>query len=87
MLPQVQLLIQQFNVVTVIGSHFRFQLFWLAGKTFSTLDPRTGDVIAHVAEGDQEDVNRAVRAARRAFDHGPWPRMIPYVKSASSHNS
>ncbi|XP_031382247.1 aldehyde dehydrogenase family 2 member B4, mitochondrial-like isoform X2 [Punica granatum] len=52
-----------------------------SGKTFSTIDPRTGEIIAHVAEGNQEDVNRAVLAARRAFDNGPWPKMIPYERS------
>ena len=57
-------------------------MLWLrlaSGKTFQTLDPRTGDVIANVAEGDAEDVNRAVAAARKAFDEGPWPRMAAYV--------
>lgn len=49
------------------------------GKTFATLDPRSGDVIAQVAEGDAEDINRAVVAARRAFDQGPWPKMTAYV--------
>lgn len=49
------------------------------GKTFPTLDPRTGEVIAHVAEGDVEDINRAVIAARNAFDEGPWPKMSAYV--------
>lgn len=52
-----------------------------SGKTFPTLDPRTGDVIAHVAEGDAEDVNRAVSAARKAFDEGPWPKMTAYERS------
>ncbi|XP_004297641.1 PREDICTED: aldehyde dehydrogenase family 2 member B7, mitochondrial-like isoform X2 [Fragaria vesca subsp. vesca] len=52
-----------------------------SGKTFPTLDPRTGDVIAHVAEGDAEDVNRAVAAARKAFDEGPWPKMTAYERS------
>lgn len=52
-----------------------------SGKTFPTLDPRTGEVIAHVAEGDVEDVNRAVSAARKAFDEGPWPRMTAYERS------
>lgn len=52
----------------------------VTGKTFPTLDPRTGEVIAQVAEGDVEDVNRAVSAARKAFDEGPWPRMTAYVK-------
>ena len=51
-----------------------------SGKTFPTLDPRTGEVIARVAEGDAEDIDRAVVAARTAFDEGPWPRMTAYVK-------
>lgn len=51
----------------------------MLGKTFPTFDPRTGDVIANVAEGDAEDVNRAVHAARKAFDEGPWPKMTAYV--------
>jgi len=48
-----------------------------SGKTFETHDPATGKVLARVAEGDAEDVDRAARAARRAFDSGPWPRMAP----------
>ncbi|KAG7979596.1 hypothetical protein I3843_05G138400 [Carya illinoinensis] len=51
-----------------------------SGKSFPTLDPRTGDVIAHVAEGDAEDINRAVAAARKAFDEGPWPKMTAYER-------
>ncbi|XP_051126612.1 aldehyde dehydrogenase family 2 member C4-like [Andrographis paniculata] len=46
----------------------------VSGKTFETIDPRTEEVIASVAEGDKEDVDLAVKAARHAFDHGPWPR-------------
>jgi aldehyde dehydrogenase (NAD+) len=46
-----------------------------SGKTFETLNPATGDVIAQVAEGDKEDVDRAVKAARRAFETGPWRTM------------
>ncbi|CAL5363996.1 unnamed protein product [Camellia sinensis] len=45
------------------------------------MDPRTGDVIAHVAEGEAEDVNQAVSAARKAFDQGPWPKMTAYERS------
>lgn len=52
-----------------------------SGKTFHTVDPRTGNVIADVAEGDSEDVNRAVSAARKAFDEGPWPKMTAYERS------
>lgn len=57
--------------------YFEFLLF--SGKTFPTLDPRTGEIIAHLAEGDAEDINRAVASARQAFDEGPWPKMSPYV--------
>ena len=53
--------------------------YMVSGKTFPTFDPRTGDLIANVAEGDAEDINRAVKAARNAFDEGPWPKMTPYV--------
>ncbi|EPS67850.1 mitochondrial aldehyde dehydrogenase [Genlisea aurea] len=49
-----------------------------SGKTFTTVDPRTGETIARVSEGDSEDVDRAVSAARKAFDRGPWPRMTAY---------
>uniref|UniRef100_A0A2P2L520 aldehyde dehydrogenase (NAD(+)) n=3 Tax=Rhizophora mucronata TaxID=61149 RepID=A0A2P2L520_RHIMU len=52
-----------------------------SGKTFPVYDPRTAQVIAHVAEGDAEDINRAVAAARKAFDEGPWPKMTPYERS------
>src|SRR6201982_2056066 len=46
-----------------------------SGKTFPTYNPATGEVLAQVAEGDREDINQAVRAARDAFDNGPWRRM------------
>jgi phenylacetaldehyde dehydrogenase len=48
-----------------------------SGKTFETPNPATGETLANIAEGDAEDINRAVRAARRAFDDGPWGRMTP----------
>ncbi|TVU25218.1 hypothetical protein EJB05_27707, partial [Eragrostis curvula] len=47
----------------------------VSGRTFETTDPRTGDVIASIAEGDKEDIDLAVKAAREAFDQGKWPRM------------
>lgn len=46
-----------------------------SGKTFETINPATEEVIAHVAEADAPDVDRAVAAARRAFDEGPWSKM------------
>ncbi len=48
-----------------------------SGKTFPTYNPATGQIAAQIAEADREDVERAVQAARRAFDHGPWRRMTP----------
>jgi len=48
-----------------------------SGKTFPTYNPATGEVLAHVAEGDKEDVDRAVAAARAAFDKGPWRNITP----------
>lgn len=47
------------------------------GHTFPTLNPTTNEVITEVAEGRAQDIDAAVRAARRAFDEGPWPRMTP----------
>jgi len=49
-----------------------------SGKTFETPNPATGQVLARVAEGDAEDIERAVRAARRAFDDGAWVRWRPH---------
>jgi phenylacetaldehyde dehydrogenase len=48
-----------------------------SGQTFDTPNPATGETLAAVAEGDAEDINRAVGAARKAFDDGPWSRMTP----------
>jgi phenylacetaldehyde dehydrogenase len=47
----------------------------ISGKTFPTYNPATGEVLAQVAEGDKEDIEQAVRAARKAFDHGPWRKL------------
>jgi phenylacetaldehyde dehydrogenase len=48
-----------------------------SGKTFATYNPATGQVLANVAEGDREDIDRAVKAARAAFETGPWSRTSP----------
>src|SRR5258707_454814 len=45
-----------------------------SGKTFPVYDPSTEEVIAHVAAADAADVDRAVKAARAAFDSGAWPQ-------------
>jgi phenylacetaldehyde dehydrogenase len=46
-----------------------------SGKTFPSYNPATGEVLARVAEGDREDIDRAVKAARAAFESGPWSRI------------
>jgi aminomuconate-semialdehyde/2-hydroxymuconate-6-semialdehyde dehydrogenase len=47
----------------------------LSGRTFDGVSPIDNTVCAVVADGAPEDADRAVEAARRAFDDGPWPRM------------
>ncbi|XP_062873591.1 aldehyde dehydrogenase, mitochondrial-like [Trichomycterus rosablanca] len=48
----------------------------VTNKTFPTINPATGEVICHVAEGDKADVDKAVKAAKDAFRLGsPWRRM------------
>jgi phenylacetaldehyde dehydrogenase len=46
-----------------------------SGKRFPTYNPATGEVLAEIAEGDKKDIDRAVKAARNAFENGPWPRL------------
>jgi acyl-CoA reductase-like NAD-dependent aldehyde dehydrogenase len=48
-----------------------------SGNTFATLNPSTGEELARVAEGGAEDINRAVAAARQAFENGSWPKLTP----------
>jgi aldehyde dehydrogenase (NAD+) len=47
----------------------------VSSKTFETLNPATEDVLAVVSEAQEEDIDLAVKAARRAFESGPWPDM------------
>ena len=48
-----------------------------SGKRFDVFDPATGQAIAAVAEADAADVDEAVKAARRAFETGPWSKTSP----------
>jgi phenylacetaldehyde dehydrogenase len=48
-----------------------------SGKSFDVYNPADGSIIAQVPDSNWEDINRAVSAARRAFDSGPWRRMTP----------
>jgi acyl-CoA reductase-like NAD-dependent aldehyde dehydrogenase len=54
-----------------------------SGKTFDTIDPATGEVLARVAEAGPEDVDRAVAAARKSFDSGVW-RSLPPAERAKA---
>ncbi len=53
---------------------------WVAaqnGKTFPVEDPATQEIVAHVPEGTKADIDLAVKAARKAFESGPWPKISP----------
>jgi aldehyde dehydrogenase (NAD+) len=51
------------------------------GESIDVINPATEDRIGAVAQATKGDVRRAITAARRAFDHGPWPRMSPRERS------
>ncbi|HEV7575265.1 MAG TPA: aldehyde dehydrogenase family protein [Caldimonas sp.] len=50
----------------------------ISGETFDTISPSTGELLAKVAKAGTADVDRAVAAARKAFDDGPWRRFKPF---------
>jgi betaine-aldehyde dehydrogenase len=58
---------------------------WVApvrGGSFPVVDPATEEIFAHAPAGTAEDIDRAVKAARKAFDEGPWPRMTGRERAA-----
>ncbi len=56
-----------------------------SGETFDTVSPTTNQVVGHMAKAGLEDVDRAVAAARKAFDEGTWPRMTPLERQRILH--
>lgn len=56
-----------------------------SGKTFDTTNPTNGETICRVAEGDKADVDLAVKAARKAFESGPWSKMTPAERGRLLH--
>lgn len=48
-----------------------------SGKVFDSINPTTGEIWSQVPEATEEDVDRAVRAAHKAFSTGPWSKMTP----------
>ncbi len=62
-----------------IGGH------WVAPSTADTVDvigAATEEVLARVPDGARPDMDKAVAAAREAFDNGPWPRLTPAERAA-----
>ncbi|NVK48094.1 MAG: aldehyde dehydrogenase [Rhodobacteraceae bacterium] len=68
-----------FRTQAFIDGHF---VDALSGKTFATINPATGEEIAQIAECDAADIDRAVKAARAAFEDGRWSRMDPGARKA-----
>ena len=56
-----------------------------SGKTFETYDPATGENLGTVPQGSSEDIDRAVRTARAAFESGPWATMKPSERGRIMH--
>ena len=52
-----------------------------SGKTFESINPANEEVLALVAEGGKEDVDEAVKAARAAFEEGPWSKLRPHDRT------
>ena len=68
------------NVTTFLGTPRKMLIGgrWVeaaSGKTFPTYNPATGEVLAQVAEGNSTEIDKAVTAARKAFESGPWRRL------------
>jgi len=68
--------------------HDRFYIDgdWVAPASSAVLDvisPHTEEVVGRVPDATAADMDRAVAAARRAFDDGPWPRMAPAERAAA----
>ena len=66
------------TTVTPTATQLLINNCWVAsesGKTFATVNPSTGEEICQVAAADATDVDKAIQAARKAFEQGPWRKM------------
>src|SRR5579862_6674622 len=66
------------NQVRISATKLLINNRWIpseSGKTFATINPSTGEEICQIAEADAADVERAVEAARAAFEHGSWRKL------------
>ena len=57
-----------------------------SGKTFTTINPATGDLLGTVAEADSADIDRAVASGRKALE-GPWSKMSPADREKVLHKA
>ncbi|OYT70232.1 MAG: betaine-aldehyde dehydrogenase [Chloracidobacterium sp. CP2_5A] len=71
--PEVKSFVEQTRHMLIDGQWVEAK----RGQVFKVYNPANGEVIAHVAEGNAEDIDLAVKAARRAFDEGPWRKLTP----------
>ena len=78
--PSTRVQVQEYGLL--IGGEF---VPAASAETFDTVSPTTNQVIGRMARAGTEDVDRAVAAARKAFDEGPWPRMTPLERSRILH--
>jgi aldehyde dehydrogenase (NAD+) len=69
--PKVKTFLDQVEGFFIDGEYVKSG----SGKTFDVVNPATEEVIATLSEAQEEDVDRAVEAARKAFDEGPWTQM------------
>lgn len=75
--PKVQEFLKETQGLYINGEYVQAK----SGKTFEVFNPANEEVIAAVAEGGEEDVDTAVKAARKAFDEGEWTKMEPADRS------
>jgi aldehyde dehydrogenase (NAD+) len=79
---------QQETQVAVSATKLLINNRWIpseSGKTFATVNPATGEEICQIAEADAADVDNAVKAARAAFEHGPWRKMLASKRGMLLH--
>ncbi|ASK62339.1 betaine-aldehyde dehydrogenase [Virgibacillus phasianinus] len=69
--PKVEEFLQGVKGLYMNGEYMESE----SGKTFEVLNPATEEVIAHVSEAQEEDIDRAVTAAKKAFEEGEWTKM------------
>src|SRR5690625_672866 len=75
--PKVKEFLSETIGLYINGSYVPSQ----SGKTFESLNPATEEVIATVSEADEKEIDRAVDAARKAFDDGPWSQLTTAERS------